>query len=206
MSNDSSTRVPQSSEAALREFVDECIAALADADPAAAVRDVLLKVLAEPRTLTNCLSTDPRGPSILYRSATLSVHRSLLPPGYRTLPHEHRMWSVIGVYAGAEDDILFAKDRDLIVAVSRTLIGDGDVSVGDADAVHAVRNPSSTKWSAALHVYGGDLTGADRTEYAGRPYRGRRFDPHEGTRRYLDAVDFCTRDHGARQRVQSCSS
>ena len=38
----------------------------------------------------------------------------------------------------------------------------------DEDAIHSVKNPSSDQPSGALHVYGGDLIGAEKSMWAHR--------------------------------------
>ena len=60
----------------------------------------LLKVLGE--------STGP-GVQVLHRAADLTVLNVTWAPNQITLPHDHRMTAVIGLYAGREDNLFWRR-------------------------------------------------------------------------------------------------
>jgi hypothetical protein len=77
-------------------------------------------------------------------------------------------WAVIGVYCGREDNIFWrriaeAGEGQLEAAGARSLAVKDVQPFGD-DIIHSVTNPTS-KFTAALHVYGGDFFAAPRSEW-----------------------------------------
>ncbi|HQT76725.1 MAG TPA: hypothetical protein PLD10_06695 [Rhodopila sp.] len=85
-----------------------------------------------------------------------------------TLPHDHRLWAVIGMYGGREDNVYWRRVPDQLqhsidIAGGRALIP-GDVEVLGQDIIHSVVNPLS-KLSGAIHVYGGDFFGVRRSQW-----------------------------------------
>ena len=84
------------------------------------------------------------------------------------MPHDHRMWAVIGVYGGREDNIFWRRrdqdSRGLIEAAGAKSLGPGDVRPLGPDVIHSVTNPTS-KFTGAIHVYGGDFFTVERSEW-----------------------------------------
>jgi predicted metal-dependent enzyme (double-stranded beta helix superfamily) len=74
------------------------------------------------------------------------------------------MWSTIALYDGRENNIIWHREGDSIVPYAAESIGAGDVFSLDADAIHSVHNPLS-KYTAAIHVYGGDFMATPRSEW-----------------------------------------
>jgi predicted metal-dependent enzyme (double-stranded beta helix superfamily) len=78
------------------------------------------------------------------------------------------MWAVIGVYGGREDNIFWrriaeAGENQLEAAGARSIAVRDAQPLGD-DIIHSVTNPTS-KFTAAIHVYGGDFFAAHRSEW-----------------------------------------
>jgi predicted metal-dependent enzyme (double-stranded beta helix superfamily) len=146
-------------------FVADCRAATVEPDPAGAVREVVAAAIADPSSIDTALGTTiEQEPKPLFLSDELTVRRVLWPPGLATAPHEHRMWAVVGVYAGEERNSIYQRSSEGLAQLRECVLNPGDVLVLDADGIHAVDNPRRS-WTAGLHVYGGDLPHTDRSAW-----------------------------------------
>ena len=139
-------------------FVTNCEAALRGADPAAAIAALIADALREPRALADAFADGADRPGVvpLYRSGALTVAHVVSAPGSRSPIHNHRMWGVIGIYAGQEDNHLYRRGADGLVDAGLKSLRAGDVFVMDPELIHAVANPRADL-NGGLHVYGGDL-------------------------------------------------
>jgi predicted metal-dependent enzyme (double-stranded beta helix superfamily) len=150
-------------------FIEECRAAV-EADPShRAVLAVVRQAIDDPAAIIDSLGA-PAGAGIfpLYRSAELTILNVVWKPGMTLTPHDHAMWAVIGVYAGREDNVFWRRvpgdpDGRLEPAGERTLLT-GDVMPLGRDIIHSVTNPLSEP-TGAIHVYGGDFFGVERSEW-----------------------------------------
>ena len=84
------------------------------------------------------------------------------------MPHNHQMWAVIGVYTGREDNIFWrripgSKNGKVEAAGARALCQKDAEPLGP-NIIHSVTNPIS-RLTGAIHVYGGDFFGAERSEW-----------------------------------------
>jgi predicted metal-dependent enzyme (double-stranded beta helix superfamily) len=151
------------------DVIDRCRAALGEHTPALAVRDVLDELVADPGALAQALGPVERGGiTTLHRADDLTVLHVAWTPGMALNPHEHRMWAVIGMYGGQEDNAFYRRRRDargpgLEPSGGRALPA-GDVLVLGDDAIHSVAN-TRREFAVALHVYGGDFFAVDRSEW-----------------------------------------
>jgi len=139
-------------------FVADCQAALRSADPAAAIAALLQHALRDPQALANAFAQGADKPGVvpLFRSDTLTVAHVVSAPGSRSPIHNHRMWGVIGIYAGQEDNHLYRRGANGLIDDGLRSLRAGDVFVMDPELIHAVANPLATL-NGGLHVYGGDL-------------------------------------------------
>lgn len=139
-------------------FVAACQDALDGADPAARIAALLTEALHEPQALADAFagSADKPGVVPLYRSDALTVAHVISAPGSRSPVHNHRMWGVIGIYAGQEDNHLYRRGADGLVEDGLRSLRAGDVFVMHPELIHAVANPRADL-NGGLHVYGGDL-------------------------------------------------
>ena len=84
------------------------------------------------------------------------------------MPHNHRMWAVIGIYTGREDNIfwrrLTAAEGARIEAAGAKSLGERDAEPLGRDVIHSVTNPLP-RLTGAIHVYGGDFYAAARSEW-----------------------------------------
>jgi predicted metal-dependent enzyme (double-stranded beta helix superfamily) len=138
-------------------FVAACEEALGTADSAARVAALLTDALREPQALADAFAgADKPGVVPLFRSDALTVAHVISAPGSRSPVHNHRMWGVIGIYAGQEDNYLYRRGPDGLVVDGLKSLRVGDVFVMDPELIHAVANPRADL-NGGLHVYGGDL-------------------------------------------------
>jgi predicted metal-dependent enzyme (double-stranded beta helix superfamily) len=147
----------------VHSFVEDCRRANqeAAADKQAAIREVLSRAMSEPRALLAAVG-DPQkgGIQTLYRSVDLTILNIVWAPLMQLLPHEHRMWSVIGIYSGREDNIFWERQQGRIAATRATALSTGDVVSLPLDVVHSV-----AQLTGAIHIYGGDFFATPRSEW-----------------------------------------
>ena len=147
------------------EITDRCRAGLADATPPLAVRDAVLALVANPTDLALALGPVERGGiTTVHNSPELTIMHVVWTPGMRINPHNHRMWAVIGVYGGQEDNAYFRRGAKGLAPSGGTVLGAGEVLVLGEDAIHSVAN-SRREFALGVHVYGGDFVSADRSEW-----------------------------------------
>ena|SRR5215203_3887977 len=94
----------------LDRFTAECRAALAeDKGGHRAVREVVARAVSEPGGVLADLGEPRRGEvQKLYHAPDLTILSVIWGPRMTIMPHNHRMWAVIGVYTGCEDNIFGA--------------------------------------------------------------------------------------------------
>jgi predicted metal-dependent enzyme (double-stranded beta helix superfamily) len=169
-------------------FVSECRAALREATPAVAVKELVERVIAQPGDLDAALAPPARGGlRTLHRSQDLTVLQLVWPPHVVLFPHDHRMWAANGIYGGGEDNTFYRRaDTGIRISGGRRLAA-GDVALLGADAIHAVTNPHDS-YTAAIHVYGGDYFATPRSQWDPDSLQEQPFNV-EDVRRTLDEAD-----------------
>jgi predicted metal-dependent enzyme (double-stranded beta helix superfamily) len=152
----------------LDRFIAECQAAAAASGPVS-VLDVVTRAVAEPNEILTALGEPRRaGLHVLSRSADLTILNVVWGPRMSQVPHNHRMWAVIGIYTGREDNIFWrrvagASDGKIEAAGARALSDRDAVPLGQ-DIIHSVLNPIN-RLTGAIHVYGGDFFALARSEW-----------------------------------------
>ena len=174
----------------LDQFIGDCRSALAADRSHRLVREVVERAVTDPAAILKTLGEPKRAMlRTLYRSYELTILNPIRGPNMVLLPHDHRMWAVIGIYSGREDNIFWrrpsSREGKLKAAAAKAL------SVGDAEPlgpniIHSVINPIS-RLTAAIHVYGGDFFGVERSEWDAENLSERRFDPERLVRSFEDA-------------------
>ena len=107
----------------------------------------------------------------LFRSPDLTVLNVSLRPGTLSIPHDHGMWAVIGIYEGEETNTFYRRTDDGLPAeTNHRTVATGEAILLGEDVVHAIENPLATP-TLGLHVYGGDLIAATRSMW--NPTTGR---------------------------------
>lgn len=157
------------------ELVGACRGAVGEGQPALAVRDVLRRALERPAAVGDVLRPALGGISLLHRSPDLTVLHAVWAPGMELFPHDHRMWAVIGIYAGQEDNAFYRREGHGLTSSGGKAIAEGDVLVLGDDVIHSVANPLD-RLTAAIHVYGGDFVDQERSAWGPGPLEERPYD------------------------------
>lgn len=146
------------------EFIEDCQRALSENEPRRAVREVLTRAVSEAAAVAGALEHHHAGITALHRSDTLTILNVVWGPEMKLLPHDHRMWAAIGIYAGQEDNAFFRRQGETIVDSGGKELRERDVLLLGDDAVHAVTNPLRS-YTGAIHVYGGDFFAEGRSQW-----------------------------------------
>ena len=157
-------------------FRDDCLAALREKSPHAAIKEIVARAVGEPRHVLKALGEPKRaGLETLYRSEQLTILNVLWGPGMNLYPHDHRMWAVIGVYGGQEENAFYRRGEGrLMEHGNKTLRTKDTLPLGES-VIHAVTNPL-VQITAAIHVYGGDFFAVPRSEWDPQTFEERPFD------------------------------
>jgi len=151
------------------QFIADCRAAVA-ADPShKAVREVLARAVSEPAAVLKGLGAPSKaGVHKIYHSGELTILNVVWAPYMTILPHNHRMWAVIGVYTGREDNIFWrrpaADPTGRIEAAGAKALSEREAVPLGPDIIHSVINPIS-RLTGAIHVYGGDFFAATHSQW-----------------------------------------
>jgi predicted metal-dependent enzyme (double-stranded beta helix superfamily) len=158
---------------AVEDIVARCQAALTEHTPALAVRDVLDELIADPSAVDHAVGpVEIGGITPLHNADDLTILRVAWTPGMALNPHEHRMWAVIGMYGGQEDNAFFRRSTNGLEPAGGRDVVAGDVLVLGEDAIHSVAN-ARREYAVALHVYGGDFFRVERSEWDAETYEER---------------------------------
>jgi predicted metal-dependent enzyme (double-stranded beta helix superfamily) len=168
------------------ELVSECRTALGADTPQLAVRDVLDRVLASSSSVADALGRDAGGLESLHTSDDLTVLNVVWTPGMRLFPHDHRMWAVIGIYGGVEDNEFFRRAPAGLTPSGGRRAEERDVLVLGDDVIHAVSNTQAT-FTGAIHVYGGNFFTHPRSEWDPETLEERPFDIESARKVFADA-------------------
>lgn len=170
-------------------FVRDCQVALAEAEPHRAVRDVVKRAVRAGDDVEEALRPRTAGFSLLHHDPDLTVLHVVWAPHMSIYPHDHRMWAVIGIYAGQEDNRFYRRTaptaRTITESGAKSLAA-GDVAVLGTSTIHSVTNPRS-RLTGAIHVYGGDFVNQPRSQWGPGPREERRYDVAEAQRQFAEA-------------------
>jgi predicted metal-dependent enzyme (double-stranded beta helix superfamily) len=145
-------------------LIADCLEAVRGPDAQRAVREILVRTLEKPGAVAEAIGKDAGGLELLHNSPELTVLNVVWAPGMRIYPHDHRMWAVIGIYGGIEDNTMYRRGPERIVASGGRELRETEVLALGADAIHAVANPER-RFTGAIHVYGGDFVNQPRSEW-----------------------------------------
>lgn len=145
-------------------FIDDCVTAATEHDPQVAVREVLERAVADHSAVLSALGApNAAGLDVLHRSPTLTIFAAKWAPRMHLPAHDHRMWALIGIYTGREDNIFWRRTDDDIRVRAASVLFPGDVATLPGDAIHSVTNPLE-RFTAGLHLYGGDFFDMTRAQ------------------------------------------
>jgi predicted metal-dependent enzyme (double-stranded beta helix superfamily) len=142
------------------QFVADCRAAFAEDPTHKTVREVLARAISDPTAVLKGLG-EPQRAEIqkIFHSDALTILNLVWAPGMMVMPHNHRMWAVIGIYTGREDNVFWRRLKgtpNKIEAVGAKALCEMDAEPLGTDIIHSVINPIN-KLTGAIHIYGGDF-------------------------------------------------
>jgi predicted metal-dependent enzyme (double-stranded beta helix superfamily) len=164
----------------LDRFIEDCRDAVQQDSSHKAAREVLARANSDPTAILATLGEPVRaGVTPLYKSETLTILNVVWGKRMTIMPHDHRMWAVIGVYTGREDNIFWRRvpgeAGGLVEAAGARSLGERCAEPLGRDVIHSVTNPLG-RLTGAVHVYGGDFYGVERTEWDPETLRERPYD------------------------------
>jgi predicted metal-dependent enzyme (double-stranded beta helix superfamily) len=167
-------------------FIEECRAALPDGQ--AGLREVLQRAVSDPGDVIAALGEPTRaGLFVVHHAPDLTILNLVWGPYMTLLPHDHRMWAVIGMYTGREDNIFWRRlPTGKVEAAGAKSLATGDVATLGHDIVHSVTNPIP-RLTGGLHVYGGDFFAPGRTEWDAETLDARPFDSDRARRLFEES-------------------
>jgi len=152
----------------LDQFIADCQQAVRDDPSHKFVREVVARAVANPNEVLKNVGEPTQGAMVpLYRSPELTILNVVWAPRMNLLPHNHKMWAVIGIYTGREDNIFWRRVGENpanIEAAGAKALSERDAFPLGHDIIHSVINPIP-RLTGALHVYGGDFFAVDRSEW-----------------------------------------
>ena len=143
-------------------FIEDCKGAVAEGQRA--IRELVAAAVADPAGIMAELGAPTQaGVYPLYQAGDLTVINFVWAPYMSLLPHNHRMFAVIGIYTGREDNIFWRRlegegdpTAPAVEAAGAESMGVGQVATMGREIIHSVANPIG-KLTSAIHVYGGDF-------------------------------------------------
>jgi predicted metal-dependent enzyme (double-stranded beta helix superfamily) len=99
------------------------------------------------------------GQWLLYRAddGSLSLFSLVVPPGSETPIHDHLAWGLVGLYRGAQDEEIYARDGDALELAEQRPLRPGDfyVLIPPNQDIHRVRT-TSPETSVSIHLLTND--------------------------------------------------
>ena len=174
------------------DFVARCRAAVASGGGQREIREILAEAVRDPASVAGVLGEPRRaGIEMLYRGADLTILNLTWGPRMTAMPHNHHLWAAIGMYGGREDNLFWrtlpADARWPLEAAGARALMTGDVCTLGPEIVHSVTNPLS-RFSSAIHVYGGDFPAQPREQWDEETLQMRPFD-HASALRLFDEAN-----------------
>ena len=157
-------------------FVEECRSALAERDVHAAIEEIVKKAVSEPGQVLRALGEPRRaGADTIYRAPDLTILNVMWGPHMDLHPHDHRMWAVIGIYTGREDNTFYRRSNSGLIRHGTKELDVGDTIPLGETIIHSVANPLD-KITGAIHVYGGDFFDTPRSEWDPKTFEEHPYD------------------------------
>src|SRR5258708_37187774 len=135
-------------------FASDCRAALAERG-SEAIREVVSRAVADAGEILRAMG-EPEGASagVLVRTPDLTILNVVWGARQWTLPHNHNLRAVIGMYGGGEDNIFWRRlpedARGRVEAAGAQSLRQGHVAVLGPDIIHSLTKPLAAL-SISLH-------------------------------------------------------
>ena len=175
----------------LDRLISDCRKAVKESAPQAPINEILTRALSDCSSMISALGEPQRADmQKLYQGSDLTILNVIWAPWMTLLPHNHKMWAVIGIYTGREDNIFWRRlpadaRRKLEAAGAKALCENDTVELG-RDIIHSVTNPIG-RLTGAIHIYGGDFFGVQRSEWDAETFLERPCDGDKMLRRFEQA-------------------
>lgn len=168
-------------------FVTECRAALSHPSPELAIKEVIERAVSNPSEVEAALGTPREGAiATLHHARDLTILNVVWAPGMAIYPHDHRMWALIGLYGGREDNTFYRRSGAGLQVAGGKQLETGDTTLLGTSVIHAVANPLRA-FTGAIHIYGGDFFGTPRSDWDPETLQERPFDVERGRKVFADA-------------------
>ena len=172
-----------------KRFVEDCRAALKEHDTHSAIRELVAAAVATPSEIVRALG-EPSVPGRNHLQANdLTIFNLCWGPYMKFKPHDHRMWAVIGIYGGCEQNTFYRRAEQGIEQHGRKKLKAKDTTPLGPAVIHAVTNPLD-QITAAIHVYGGDFFGTPRSEWDPTTFEERPYDMEDTIRAFEKANEL----------------
>jgi predicted metal-dependent enzyme (double-stranded beta helix superfamily) len=178
-------------------LITDCRTALAADKSHKHVCEVVKRAVSQPAAVLRSLGEPKRaGLHELYRSEDLTILNVVWGPLMTIAPHNHnRIWAVIGIYTGREDNIFWRRvpggTHKVEAAGARSLCEKDAVPLGP-EIIHSVTNPIP-RLTGAIHVYGGDFFNPARSEWDPETLVEEPFDVERAKRRFEESNEVWAR-------------
>lgn len=170
------------------ELIADCRGALQTSSPEPAIQQIARRAVFNGPAVLHALGAPTHsGIFPVYQSAALTILNIVWAPGMSIHPHDHRMWAVIAVYEGREENTFYERTAAGLLRAGSASVVAGDAVLLDANIIHAVTNPLP-KFTAALQIYGGDFFNVARSEFDSTTLEERPFDIERAKAAFLDQV------------------
>jgi predicted metal-dependent enzyme (double-stranded beta helix superfamily) len=171
----------------LDHFISDCRTALTEPTPELAIKEVLARAVANPSEVEAALGT-PSQASItaLYHAPDLTILNIVWTPGMAAYPHDHRMWALIGLYGGREDNTFYRRSPAGLQVAGDKQLEIGDTALFGESLIHSVVNPLRV-FTGAIHIYGGDFFGTPRSDWDPDTLQERPYDVARARKLIADA-------------------
>ena len=170
-------------------FIEDCRAALKESHAQRAVQELVARAVSEPAQIFRALG-EPKlsGVQTLYRAEDLTILNLCWGPQMVFKPHDHRIWAVIGIYTGREQNFFFRRSAQGLKRHGLKELNAKDTVPLGAAIIHAVTNPLD-QVTGAIHVYGGDFFATPRSEWDPRTFQEQPYDVEHTMRAFEEAND-----------------
>lgn len=159
-------------------LIDRCRQAVEFPEAQNRIEAIVFEAVSDP-DIVDAIARRTRFSSLedlaIHRSEQLTLLAGSLPPGFGAAPHNHNLWSVVGVGAGQEDNTFFEREGDGLRQTTVMSVVAPGVLANPPDVIHSIRNPLDTVL-VALHAYGGDLFAVARSNWDPQTHQEMPFD------------------------------
>jgi predicted metal-dependent enzyme (double-stranded beta helix superfamily) len=175
----------------LDRFIADCREAVSADRSHKLVREVVARAVSDPSAVLKGLGAPQRGTlQTLHSSDDLTILNVIWAPMMTIMPHDHRMWAVIGVYTGREDNIFWRRPANghgpKLEAAGAKALCVRDAEPLGPNIIHSVTNPIA-KLTGAIHVYGGAFFSTARSEWNPETLIEQPYDVEKAKRLFEDA-------------------